>query len=190
MKDTREFIIKTSLALFMQKGFKAVTMNEIVKKTGLSKGAVYHYFESKEQVFEETVKHFYNHLMITDYSDFPRTTLKAFYRFYMKKLETLPDFDDATNILVFFSDAIRKIPTFAQINNAQRKKEISAWTNIISIAKENGEIKADIPDRIIARMFLNLSDGIALNQMIISRQSSSNDMKQEWDYLYALLKKE
>jgi AcrR family transcriptional regulator len=58
MNDTKEHIITTSLKLFLQKNFKEVTMKEIVNATRLSKGAFYHYFESKEKVFKEVVRHF------------------------------------------------------------------------------------------------------------------------------------
>ncbi len=43
--NTREHILKVSLYLFLQKGFKEVTMREIVEKSEMSKGAIYHYFK-------------------------------------------------------------------------------------------------------------------------------------------------
>lgn len=36
------------MQLFLQKGYKNVSYQELVKRTGLSKGAIYHYFASKE----------------------------------------------------------------------------------------------------------------------------------------------
>lgn len=36
--------------MFLQKGYKNVSYQELVKKTGLSKGAIYHYFASKEEL--------------------------------------------------------------------------------------------------------------------------------------------
>lgn len=189
MRDTKELIIRTSLKLFMQKGFKEVTMSEIIKETDSSKGSVYHHFESKEQIFEEAVKYFYNNMMITDYKDFPQTSLKAFYNFYLKRLEDTPDdTDEGANILAFFSDAIRRVPSFTSINETQKNKELSAWTTIVSVAKEKGEIQTEIPNENIARMFLNISDGIALNRMITNRDIASNNIKNGWDDLYKLLR--
>ena len=75
MNDTREHIIKTSLKLFLQKNCKEVTMKEIVDATELSKEAFYHYFESKEKVFEEVTR-FYNNFLIFDYSGFSKISLK------------------------------------------------------------------------------------------------------------------
>jgi TetR/AcrR family transcriptional repressor of nem operon len=44
MADTRDQILTTAFKLFFEKGYKEVTMSELVKETGLSKGAFYHYF--------------------------------------------------------------------------------------------------------------------------------------------------
>jgi AcrR family transcriptional regulator len=48
--DTRTNILKTDLLLFLEKGYKDVSYQDLVKKTGLSKGAMYHYFASKEEL--------------------------------------------------------------------------------------------------------------------------------------------
>ena len=48
--DTRTNILKTALLLFLEKGYKDVSYQDLVKKTGLSKGAMYHYFASKEDL--------------------------------------------------------------------------------------------------------------------------------------------
>jgi len=55
MSPTKEHIILTAFRLFLKKGYKEVTMSMLVKATGLSKGAFYHYFENKEQLFIETL---------------------------------------------------------------------------------------------------------------------------------------
>ena len=48
--DTRTSILKVALILFLEKGYKNVSYQDLVKKTGLSKGAIYHYFASKEEL--------------------------------------------------------------------------------------------------------------------------------------------
>src|SRR5258708_22259781 len=48
--DTRSNILRVALLLFLEKGYKDVSYQDLVKKTGLSKGAIYHYFASKEEL--------------------------------------------------------------------------------------------------------------------------------------------
>ena len=70
MNSTKEHILKIALILFLQKSFKEVTMKEIVQKTGLSKGAFYHYFSSKEELFNEIIHTFYLKMMAVEFEKF------------------------------------------------------------------------------------------------------------------------
>ncbi|MFH0989670.1 MAG: helix-turn-helix domain-containing protein [bacterium] len=75
MSDSKEHILKASFCLFLHKSFKEVTMNEIVKAIGLSRGAFYHYFESKEQLFVEVINTFFFEKMMIDYSRLSQNSL-------------------------------------------------------------------------------------------------------------------
>ena len=44
--------IEAALACFVRKGYVNTTMNDIVVESGLSKGAIYWYFEGKDDLFE------------------------------------------------------------------------------------------------------------------------------------------
>lgn len=192
MNDTKSEILIKSLRLFLRNSYKEVTMSGIVKEIGLTKGAIYHHFINKEEIFEEAVKYFYNHEMITNYNDFPQTSLLDFYNAYLELLASTsdnPDAIDDDNVFLFISEAIRRIPTFLEIHENQRNKEIEAWSKIISIAKQKKEINTDLSSEDIAHMFLNLSDGVALNKMIALKAGivSLNEMKRDWGNLYVLL---
>jgi len=45
-----------ALELFHEKGYEKTTINDIIQKVGVSKGAFYHYFQSKEEVIETIAK--------------------------------------------------------------------------------------------------------------------------------------
>ena len=63
MRDTKSHILTVSLKLFLEKGFSDVSMNELVAASGLSKGAFYHYFKSKDSLYEETLNtYFFSYL--------------------------------------------------------------------------------------------------------------------------------
>ncbi|MGE8019385.1 TetR/AcrR family transcriptional regulator [Peribacillus frigoritolerans] len=50
-EKTREKILQISLKLFSEKGYEKVTVDEIVKKSGTSKGSFYQYFSAKSDIF-------------------------------------------------------------------------------------------------------------------------------------------
>ncbi len=49
-------VLDAALELFMEKGFAATRVDDIARRAGLSKGAVYLYFPSKEAVLEALVR--------------------------------------------------------------------------------------------------------------------------------------
>ena len=57
-------VTQAALELFLEKGYKSVTTREIATKAGISKGILYHYFESKEDLFYRTVKEHNVHTVI------------------------------------------------------------------------------------------------------------------------------
>ncbi|MDZ7606515.1 MAG: helix-turn-helix domain-containing protein [Cyclobacteriaceae bacterium] len=63
MTDSRAHILTTAFQLFFKKGYKEVTMSELVKESGLSKGAFYHYFSSKEELYNYSMEMFLNLFM-------------------------------------------------------------------------------------------------------------------------------
>jgi AcrR family transcriptional regulator len=49
-EETRRQILETALALFRDRGFEETTIRDIAAKAGLSLGAAYYYFKSKEAI--------------------------------------------------------------------------------------------------------------------------------------------
>ena len=52
----RKFILETARKVFVEKGFKRVTMKDIVEACDISRGGLYIYFESTNQIFQEVMK--------------------------------------------------------------------------------------------------------------------------------------
>lgn len=49
-------IVAAALAVFSEKGFAAAKLDEIARRAGVSKGALYLYYETKEEIFHAVVK--------------------------------------------------------------------------------------------------------------------------------------
>lgn len=198
MNDSREHIIKKATVLFLHKSFKAVTMKEIVEATGLSKGAFYHYFPSKEKLFLETVETFVKMLYI-DFNKLSRNSLTQFYHDYIdnsyRKFMQLKDFledtndDDDINYIALSFDALNIIPGFKEQMERLHAEELSTWEDIIRLATERGEIKSTMSAMQIAKLFVYVSDGIG--QRLIM-QGQIRDVQDEllalWNGLYNDLK--
>ncbi|WP_052455718.1 TetR/AcrR family transcriptional regulator [Bhargavaea cecembensis] len=55
-QETKRKITETAIAMFHERGFNNVTVDEIIAKTNTSKGAFYNHFTSKHEVFAEQFK--------------------------------------------------------------------------------------------------------------------------------------
>lgn len=55
---TRERIINSARRLFNRKGFSEVTIDEIMRHAGLTRGGFYKHFDTKEQLYAYAVRHF------------------------------------------------------------------------------------------------------------------------------------
>lgn len=52
----KQFILETARKIFMEKGYKDVTMKDIVEACGISRGGLYLYFNSTKDIFAEVLK--------------------------------------------------------------------------------------------------------------------------------------
>nr|WP_206155035.1 TetR/AcrR family transcriptional regulator [Clostridium muellerianum] len=55
-EETVKQILDVSLKLFMEKGYEKTTIQDIVNNLGMSKGAIYHHFKSKEEIMDTISK--------------------------------------------------------------------------------------------------------------------------------------
>ena len=62
-QTTLERIHAAAKAAFMEYGFKSASLRQIVKTAGVTLGAFYGYYDSKEELFEALVGEQYNHMM-------------------------------------------------------------------------------------------------------------------------------
>ena len=59
-EETVQKILDIAGRLFMEKGYDRTSIQDIVNELGMSKGAVYHHFQSKEEIFNRICSDFYD----------------------------------------------------------------------------------------------------------------------------------
>jgi AcrR family transcriptional regulator len=55
--DSRQDILRTAARLFQQRGYDATSMNDVATALRLSKGGLYHHFQSKDEILFEIMDH-------------------------------------------------------------------------------------------------------------------------------------
>lgn len=66
-KSSKEKILSVALALFAKKGYHATSISQIAQKAKISKGLMYNYFKSKEELLDEIIKKGFNSLAEFEY---------------------------------------------------------------------------------------------------------------------------
>ena len=62
-QTTLHLILSAAMQEFLEKGFKSASLRNIVKTAGVTTGAFYGYYDSKEDLFEALVGKHYNFLL-------------------------------------------------------------------------------------------------------------------------------
>jgi TetR/AcrR family transcriptional repressor of nem operon len=191
MQESREHILATTLQLFLRNSYKEVTMSELVKASGLSKGAFYHYFSSKEQLFEEVINHFYGSQMQVDYTGYAHDTLQAFYHDYLagikQRLDHHPAIVEGTlpvNQYQLVFDALKRLPAFREMRVRRQGLELAEWTAMVRQARATGEIRTNLSDTQVAKLFVYLSDGVAVRLLL---QNQTEELLLEMTSAFATL---
>ena len=197
MKNTKEHILNVTFKLFLQKSFKEVTLKEIVEETGLSKGAFYHYFTSKEQIFLELLNDVFSSVIEVPYDQFSKESLYNFYidyvNYYAENLKQ-PKQNEETevpsfNYISFIFDAIKLFPDFQERLMVSKQLQINAWKEIIYDARNKGEIKSPMNDEQIASMFINSSGGVEMYGIFEGDSKNiGKTLLSLWDSFYLGLK--
>ena len=201
MKQSKQHILSIAFSLFLHKCFKDVTLKEIVKETGLSKGAFYHHFISKEQLFFEVVDTFYLQVMLVDYQKLNHNSLWDFYHDYISHVQnSIRDFRRGLNTsnsnssidinyITLMFDAMKLFPGFKEKLIVAQNDELNAWIKIVKISREKGEFSSPMTDEQIARMFVYSNDGIGLRLLIEGKlDNATAEMLTLWDNFYKEIK--
>ena len=78
---TKELILSTAFKLFASGNFESVSMSQLEKITGLSKGAFYHHFRSKEEIFLQAMDLFFFDPVFQQEDSWKEMDLEAWIRF-------------------------------------------------------------------------------------------------------------
>jgi AcrR family transcriptional regulator len=197
--DTKEKIIQVAFNLFLKRGYKEVSLKQIVDAVGLTKGAFYHHFTGKEQLFRQIVDIYLLEGGEKVYDDLPKDNLKQFMVSYLERVVAFMDrvqqeiYDSDKKMgISYFQLAFDGLHLFSDFPDKIMKiheKERNTWIEVLQNARENGEIKTHISDRQLARMFIGVNDGLGMHLMLEGRfDDLQGEIFTMWNAIYNLIK--
>ena len=195
MKETREFIIDEAYKLFLTQSYEAVSISIISNAIGFTKGALYHHFRNKEELFRAVID---KHFPLTNMSlDVEKISLREYtdecidhVNKLLKETVTSNEAFTPVNFLALIADSFRHYEGFAEKKSLIIDKDVEKAKVIIKNAIERGEIRSDIDISVVASQYLSLSIGLAGDFMRNnSVESAIKSLKDQLTQLYNLLKR-
>jgi AcrR family transcriptional regulator len=144
----RDQILRTAADLFRERGFRATTLDDIVKPLGMSKASLYTYFRAKEEILaaisRETIERFSRELALIRASALPpeeklRRIVRSHVRFVIANRSFLT---------VFFSEEANLPPRFARALAAQKDRYDKGVEAVVAEGIRAGVFR-DVPPRFV-----------------------------------------
>lgn len=157
--DSKDKILDVALQLFIRNGYRGTSLNQIAEESGLTKGGVYHYFSSKDDLYYQAVRRFFDFNQPEWIEDSNLEIKKLIWQGFesieerkgwIKKLVGLDSNDAILYFYMFLYDATRRYPELQEFidkhDNARRETLTAAFEE----AQEKKEIRQDIDPEVIA----------------------------------------
>ena len=170
-ENPREQILRSALELFSEDPYNEVTLDEIARRAGVSKGGLFHYFPSKYDLAKEAL--FYGVEQLTERMigtiqslSSPEEKLKGFIGYCFDMVLENPKFSR------FFLEVYEK--------SLERKNNFEEWKNFsfkyLSFFEEVFD-ELNIPRPRVKGLLLGaILDGLALYLPVISRLEMSSEI--------------
>ena len=140
----KEELLDAAKYLFVKRGIRKVTIEEIINEAEVSKGTFYKYFTDKKDILEKVLRRIFDELLISI-----KNTLEEARRNRLSQEKFLKIFDvneyDHYFQSEFISDLVQEYPQLvAQYSSWVREERVPLYYELMRIAKIDGVIAMDI----------------------------------------------
>ncbi|MDL2214845.1 TetR/AcrR family transcriptional regulator [Dysgonomonas sp. OttesenSCG-928-M03] len=200
MATAKEKILEKAFNLFLLNSYDSVTMQQIQEASEVSRGAIYHHFKSKEEIFNAVVKiyllpAFSSYSMISD--EEKKSLQELIYASIKYRQSHINLLKDITSFKLtdfyffkFIFQATENYKEFTEQVNLLTEKEFNGWRNVIQTAMRTGEIRPDIDLDYTAQMFIVTPLGLGIFSAFSNYINiNTKDIRTSYLRLYSLLKK-
>ena len=156
----RQKIIYAALELFVSKGYAATKVTDIAKRANMSTGLMFHYFESKEKLYEELIQ------MGLEGTAYPgeqkcEHAIDFFVQFTEQLFEYMRKQPIMAKMFLLMAEAQRSEATPEHIRQtAMRVNTIEQFVPIIEWGQREGNIRDGDP-KVLSNAFFCCIQGIA-----------------------------
>jgi AcrR family transcriptional regulator len=162
--ETKDFIIEKAYKLFLNNSYDSVSVTDICNAIEMSKGALYHHFANKNELFKAVIDSHISKMKVRN--DF--STLQEYLEYKIetatKLIERVSEHEFLPlNYISLIIDAMRNYPDIQDIKEQLFYFEMEEVKLILNAAIVSGEIRSDINVEPTAQNLMTLTLGVAAN---------------------------
>jgi AcrR family transcriptional regulator len=170
--ETEKKILKAALGLFVRKGFHGTSIDDVMSKVGMTKGAFYSHFQSKGDLFLRLIEEFrirFFDEIVSNINEFEGNALEKIHRIFglLAKFAS-----ENTDLCVFLTFLTTEMNADVDFEPVLRRVYID-YQNFISVLIKQGiregVFKKELNPDLAALTFMALHDG-TLHQWVLNRQ--------------------
>jgi len=168
--NTQEVILTQSFQLFLNEGYKEVSINRIIKQCEISKGAFYYHFETKDDLYQQVLdRFFFNYFNDEDFLYDSTLSLEEKLNHFIisfttpyEELLSLTLRNDLINYFRFLFQAAGQSKTILYKVNKHFYKKGYYLSLLIKESQLENNIDATIDAKSLARQLLSIVMGTTL----------------------------
>ena len=167
--DARSRLLDLAIREFAERGFDKASLNEILSRAGISKGAYYYYFDDKEDLFATAIESALDALLgRLPIPAFETLTPAEFWPAVERCVEQWSAmYDDLSNdllkVTLHVNEARRRSPRFATV----MAKAQTVWRTLVEAGQRLGCVRTDIPNDHLIRLIE--ANDFVLDTMFLQR---------------------
>ncbi|WLD91941.1 TetR/AcrR family transcriptional regulator [Alkalihalobacillus sp. AL-G] len=185
-EEKRSAILEAATQCFAQKGYNETTVDDIANASGTSKGSIYLYFSSKEEIFfrlnEERTERFFAIKKELDMKKSATEKIHYLFEYFLSgKLEE----GDLERISVSFEFwiYISKHPDKQKLFDERANMFTDFMKEIVKEGIDAGEFSPDVSIQELSYMFWALTDGILLHLLFHKQEKKHKAMLRTLEYM-------
>ncbi len=180
-ENRKNAILKAARKLFFEKGFRQVTVENIARKAEFSKGSIYLYFNSKEEIYSQILLNDIDkfHDRVADILQCPSSASEALIRVAEIYVDFFLNDRELFRILMNFMLHNKDMNLPEDINNHIIKttnRTISIIEQVFKYGIEKGEFPPDINLRMNRNAIWGLLNGIISLHLFTGKESGRTEV--------------
>ncbi len=188
--NSKDKISLAALKIFLQKGYAATSISDVVRECKITKGGIYHHFKNKEELFIEAIDYLFERFEEFERSMYSGSTnLKQILQIYFGSLSNISEVlgaitgsenIDVNNFYMLMTNAFIKFPQIREKHGEMHLKNQEILVEIIKKAQQEGQIKDNIDCETLGFMINALAEGTMMYHIM----TDGIDLKEKGEKIF------